>query len=290
MKGRNFMYTNVAYLNNSMSVVKDTKKPLIVTSCGYYRVDSGPIIKTNRPKGRRDYQLLYIMDGKAHFRFDGAEKIISKGEMILYRPYEVQSYFYHPQDKCQAFWVHFTGSDVDKILDYYNLPNDKNIFYSGTSPDYQWLFEQMIRELQLCRANYKELLTMLLRHIFLLINRYLKENGKSGVDALNDIERSIRYFNENYTKDINIEEYAKSLHVSTCWFNRRFKQVTKVTPLQYILSLRISNAKMLLETKDYNVTETAYAVGFNNPLYFSRLFTKHIGMSPSEYKALHSGE
>ena len=284
------MYTNVAYLNNSVSVVKDTRKPLIVTSCGYYRVDSGPTIKTNRPKGRRDYQLLYIMDGKAHFRFNGAEKIISKGEMILFRPYEVQSYFYRPQDKCQAFWVHFTGSDVDKILDYYNLPNDKNVFYSGTSPDYQWLFEQMIRELQLCRANYKELLTMLLRHIFLLINRYLKGNGKSGIDALNDIERSIRYFNENYTKDINIDEYAKSLHVSTCWFNRRFKQVTKVTPLQYILALRLSNAKMLLETNDYNVTETAYTVGFNNPLYFSRLFTKHTGMSPSEYKALHSGE
>ena len=186
--------------------------------------------------------------------------------------------------------MHFTGSDVDKILDYYKLPNDTNIFYSGSSPDYQWLFEQMIRELQLCRANYKELLTMLLRHIFLLVNRYLKENGKSGVDALNDIERSIRYFNENYTKDINIDEYAKSLHVSTCWFNRRFKQVTKVTPLQYILSLRLSNAKTLLETQDYNVTETSYAVGFHDPLYFSRLFTKHIGMSPSEYKALHSGE
>ena len=284
------MYTNVAYLNNSVSVVKDTSKPLIVTSCGYYRVDSGPTIKTNRPKGRRDYQLLYILEGKAHFYFESGEIVVNKGEMVLFRPREPQSYFYFPKDKCQAFWVHFTGSDVDMILDYYKLPPDRNIFYSGTSPDYQWLFEQMIRELQLCRANYKELLTMLLRHIFLLINRYLKENGKSGVDALNDIERSIRYFNENYTKDINIDEYAKSLHVSTCWFNRRFKQVTKVTPLQYILSLRLSNAKMLLETQDYNVTETSYAVGFHNPLYFSRLFTKHIGMSPSEYKALHSEE
>ena len=284
------MYTNVAYLNNSVSVVKDTSKPLIVTSCGYYRVDSGPTIKTNRPKGRRDYQLLYILEGKAHFYFESGEIVVNKGEMVLFRPREPQSYFYFPKDKCQAFWVHFTGSDVDTILDYYKLPQDRNIFYSGTSPDYQWLFEQMIRELQLCRANYKELLTMLLRHIFLLINRYLKENGKSGIDALNDIERSIRYFNENYTKDINIGEYAKSLHVSTCWFNRRFKQVTKVTPLQYILSLRLSNAKMLLETQDYNVTETSYAVGFHNPLYFSRLFTKHIGMSPSEYKALHSGE
>lgn len=38
------MYTNVAYLNNSVSVVKDTSKPLIVTSCGFYRVDSGPML------------------------------------------------------------------------------------------------------------------------------------------------------------------------------------------------------------------------------------------------------
>ena len=278
------MYTNVAYLNNSVSVVKDTSKPLIVTSCGYYRVDSGPVIKTNRPRGRRDYQLLYILEGKAHFYFESGERIVNKGEMVLFRPYDHQSYFYFPQDKCQSFWVHFTGSDVEQIIDYYKLPKSENVFYSGSSPDYQWLFEQMIRELQLCRANYKELLTMLLRHIFLLVNRFLKEGSKSGIDALNDIERSIRYFNENYTKNINIEEYAKSLHISACWFNRRFKQVTKMTPLQYILSVRLANAKMLLETKDYNVTETAYAVGFNNPLYFTRLFTKHIGISPSEYK------
>ena len=278
------MYTNVAYLNNSVSVVKDTSKPLIVTSCGYYRVDSGPVIKTNRPRGRRDYQLLYILEGKAHFYFESGERIVNKGEMVLFRPYDHQSYFYFPQDKCQSFWVHFTGSDVEQIIDYYKLPKAENVFYSGSSPDYQWLFEQMIRELQLCRANYKELLTMLLRHIFLLVNRFLKEGSKSGIDALNDIERSIRYFNENYTKNINIEEYAKSLHISACWFNRRFKQVTKMTPLQYILSVRLANAKMLLETKDYNITETAYAVGFNNPLYFTRLFTKHIGMSPSEYK------
>ena len=282
------MYTNVGYLNNSVSVVKDTSKPLIVTSCGYYRVDSGPVIKTNRPKGRRDYQLLYIYEGKAHFYFDGVERIVNKGEMVLFRPYDHQSYFYFPKDKCQSYWVHFTGSEVDKILDYYQLPNKENIFYSSTSPEYKWLFEQMIRELQLCRANYQELLTMALRHIFLLINRYLKESKKSGISAYNEIEHAIRYFNEHYKEDINIEEYAKSLHMSACWFNRRFKQVTKVTPLQYIISIRIANAKTLLETKDYNVAETAREVGFSNPLYFTRLFTKNTGVSPSEYKKLHS--
>lgn len=281
------MYTNVAYLNNSASVVKDVSKPLIVTSCGYYRIDSG-LLKTHRPKGRQDYQLLYIAEGKAHFYFDGAERMVNKGEMVLFRPYEPQSYLYLPNDNCQAYWTHFTGSDVENILTHYRFPSDKNVFYSSVSPDYAWLFEQMIRELQLCRANYQELLTLLLRHVFLLVNRYLKEGGKPGANSLDEIERSIRYFNERYKEEINIEEYAKSLHISPCWFSRRFKQVTKVTPLQYIISIRLANAKMLLETKDYNVTETAYAVGFKNPLYFSKLFRKYIGASPSEYKKLHS--
>lgn len=278
------MYTNVAYLNNSVSVVKDTSKPLIVTSCGYYRVDSGPVIKTNRPKGRRDYQLLYIAEGKAHFYFDGVERIVEKGEMVLFHPYDHQSYFYFPKDKCQSYWVHFTGSDVDKILEEYQFPAHENIIESGTSAEYQWLFEQMIREMQLRRENYKELLTMLLRHVFLLVNRYLKESRKMGVSALNEIECAIRYFNEHYTEELCMETYAQSLHLSPCWFTRRFKQITKVTPLQYVLSIRLANAKTLLESSDYNVTEVAYAVGFHNPLYFTRLFTKRVGVSPKEYK------
>lgn len=278
------MYTNVAYLHNSISVVKDTSKPLIVTSCGYYRVDSGPVIKTNRPKGRRDYQLLYIAEGKAHFYFNGTEKIVNKGEAVLFRPYDPQSYFYYPKDKCHVYWVHFTGGDVEKILDYYEFPKTDKIFFIGSSLDYRWLFDQMIRELQLCRTSYKELLTMLLRHIFVLINRYFKEGSKAGIDALNEIERATRYFNENYNKSICIEEYAKSLHMTPCWFIRRFKQVVKTTPVQYIVSLRITNAKILLETKDYNITEVALLVGYDNALYFSRIFTKHTGMSPSEYR------
>ena len=284
------MYTNVAYLHNSISVVKDLSKPLIVSSCGYYRVDNGPVIKTNRPKGRRDYQLLYIAEGKAHFYFSGVDRTVSKGEMVIFRPYDAQSYFYFPKDKCQSYWVHFTGSDVEDILNAYQLPKEKNVFYAGNASDYQWLFEQMIRELQLCRSHYQELLPMLLRHLFLLIDRHLQEGKSAGAHLQDEIEHAIRYFNENYKKDINIEAYAKTLHISPCWFNRRFKQITKMTPLQYILATRIANAKMLLETKGYNVTETAYEVGFHNALYFSKLFSKHTGMTPSAYKKLHTEE
>ena len=224
------MYTNVAYLHNSLSEMVDLSRSLIVTSCGYYRIHSRPVFSTERPHGRKDYQLLYIAKGKGYFRFGGREQVITEGNMILYRPGEEQQYSYRAQDKTEAYWVHFTGCDVDNILSYYQLPDRENVFYTGTSPDYQWLYRQMISELQLCRPNYEELLPLLLRHIFVMINRYIKEGQKASGDVYNEVERATHHFNEHYSQPINIEEYAASRHMSVCWFIRSFKQMFGVTP------------------------------------------------------------
>ncbi len=281
------MFTNVAYLHNSLSDIADESRSLIVTSCGYYRIHSRPTVSTERPHGRRDYQLLYIAKGKGYFYFDGPdgmETVITEGNMILFRPGEQQFYYYHASDKTEVYWVHFTGRMVEGILENYALSKDNTIFYTGTSPDYAWLYRQMIQELQLCRPNYEELLTLNLRHIFIQINRYIKEGRQKSSDVQNEIERAAHYFNEHYSEPINIDDYAASRHMSTCWFIRSFRQIIKVTPMQYILSLRMANAQSLLESTEYNISEIAEAVGYDNPLYFSRLFHKHIGVSPSEYR------
>ena len=279
------MYTNVAYLHNSESVVKDLSVPLLISSCGYYKIVDGRIIKTNRPKGRRDYQLLYIAEGKGRFYFNGEEKIVEKGNIVLFRPMQPQSYFYYPSDKCEVYWVHFTGHSAEGLLKHYNIPDNETIFFAGITPDYQWIFNQMIRELQLCRIGYEELLGILFRHCLTLIRRNLMEKQHS---TLNEIERAVHYFNNNFHKPIDIKEYARSLNMSTCWFIRKFKEILKTSPLQYIIDLRIINAKILLETTDMNVSETASAIGYDNVLYFSRLFTKQVGISPSEYKKRHA--
>ena len=278
------MFTNVAYLYNSLDDTVDTSRSLVVTSCGYYRMHSLPVMATERPQGRKDYQLLYIASGKAHFYFNGIHTVVNEGNMILYRPDEEQCYYYYAPDKTEVYWVHFTGRHVDSILEYYQLPETGNLFYTGTSADYQWMYRQMIQELQLCRQNYEELVSLLLRQIFIMINRHITEDKKVGSNIYNEIERATHYFNENYNKDINIDEYAASRHMSTCWFIRSFRQVAKVTPMQYILSLRMANAQNLLETTDYNISEVAAAVGYDNALYFSRLFHKHMGVSPTEYR------
>ena len=63
-----------------------------------------------------------------------------------------------------------------------------------------------------------------------------------------------------------------------------FKKINKVTPAQYLINLRITNAVELLIGSNKNITEIANAVGIEDSLYFSRLFKRHTGVSPSDYR------
>ena len=87
------MYINAGYLNNSLVDFMDKSKPLIVGSCGNYRIHKVEKIPTYRPKGRVDYQILYIASGQVRFFFkEGEETIVTAGHMVLYRPKEMQKY------------------------------------------------------------------------------------------------------------------------------------------------------------------------------------------------------
>lgn len=279
------MYTNNAYLHNSMLDIKDKSKPLIVTSCGTYRLYTRPVLPTWRPRGRLDFQLIYIVSGKAHFHFDNKEEIVTAGHMVLYHPKEPQKYEYYGDEQTEVYWVHFTGGDVTNILRSYGLTDDKKIFYCGSGLEYQGIFRNMIYELQMCKENYAAMLEMYLRQLFIMLQRYFISSLKNdNIHVVEEIDKATSYFNEHYSENICIEKYAENNHVSVSWFIRNFKHCTGFTPMQYILSKRIYNAEVLLQNPTYNVTEIARIVGYDNPLYFSRIFKKVKGLSPSEYR------
>ena len=282
------MYINAGYLNNSRTDFKDNSTPLVVGSCGTYRLKTRPKLPTYWQKGRRDYQILYVANGKTHFWFDGKEEIVSVGYMVLYKPEEIQKYVYYLEDNPEVFWIHFTGRDVKNILAYHGISLDEHVFYCGVLPDYKALFRKIIQELQLCRYGYEDYIASLFNDILLLVDRQQHEQKKATGNVQEQIERAAAYFNENYNTKISIDDYAESLHISTNWFIHNFKQYAGMSPAQYILSLRMVNAQSLLERTTYNIKEISEIVGYENPLYFSRVFKKEIGKSPAQYRKLQS--
>lgn len=279
------MYINSAYLNESLQDFKDNSRPLIVGSCGTYHLRGTETLPTYRPRGRVDFQMLYVASGRVHFFFRGREETVNAGHMVFYRPRELQKYVYYGTDQTEVYWVHFTGSSVKEILRNYGITDDIHVLYSGTSPEYVRLFKQMISELQQCQDCYEELLTMLLHQLFILLRRRTTREYPLKNEYLeHEIELAMQFFNENYNTAISIDDYAASRGMSVSWFIRSFKKYTTVTPMQYIVSLRITNAQLLLETTNYNVNEIGRIVGYDNALYFSRIFKKQRGVSPSEYR------
>ncbi len=279
------MYTNSAYLNNSLIDFKDKSRPLIVGSCGTYHLFTRPVLPTYRPKGRVDYQLLYIAAGKAHFFFKkGEETIVTAGHMVLYRPKEFQKYVYYGHENTEVFWIHFTGWEAKLILRRLGFPEKDHVINTGIQKRYKDIFQTIIQEMQLHKLHYEEYISLLLTELLILVNRHTVKKVKINSFVQNEIESALSYFNTNYNKDINIDAYAASKNMSTSWFIQNFKKYSGSTPMQYILSLRIFNARNLLETTSYNITEIANIIGYEDPLYFSRLFKKQVGLSPSEYR------
>lgn len=281
------MYLDAAYWHKKTPEVDDdfavTTHPLFVTSCGNCRVltRDGP---THRPKGRSDYQLIYIASGKAVFFFNGVKTIVPAGNVVLYRPGVEQHYIYQTVDKTDGYWIHFSGSDVENILYKCGITKGMTLVHVGTSLEYKNLLQDMIQELRLCREHYEEVLTYRLHYMLFLIHRALINAQSKSKIPISEMEEAVRYFHINYNKPICIEDYAAEHHMSVSWFIRSFKEYTKTTPTQYLLSLRISNAQALLQTTDHNVTEIASMVGYDNSLYFSRLFKKLNGLSPLQYR------
>ena len=146
-------------------------------------------------------------------------------------------------------------------------------------------FMSMIEELNLQRIDYEEMLINYFTILLISLHRIaLQKPCKKNLQNMNDMEQAAQYFRMHYNKPISIEDYAVSHNMSISWFIQNFRQYANTTPAQYVQSLRLTNAKMLLETTNYNITEIANLVGYENPLYFSRFFRKQCGMSPSQFR------
>jgi transcriptional regulator GlxA family with amidase domain len=92
------------------------------------------------------------------------------------------------------------------------------------------------------------------------------------------------YIEKNFEEKISVEELAKQFAISNRNFIRRFKKATNNTPFEYIQRVKVEAAKKSFETSTLNINQVMYNVGYNDEKAFRKVFKKHTGLSPIEYR------
>ena len=111
-----------------------------------------------------------------------------------------------------------------------------------------------------------------------------KVEVRSNNDALMD--RIMKCINENLSdSDFNVEKLTEQVGISRAQLHRKMKEITGISAGDFIRNLRLEQAARLIRENKINVTQVAYAVGFNNQTHFSTVFKKHYGMTPTEYQS-----
>lgn len=260
---------------NSEIGYESAEEPIIVTNAGYLKVDT-QTVKVRRKKGRNDYQIIYVAGGCVEFIENNSLWSAEKGAIKIYKPNEPQMYTCHAKQKAEIYWIHFTGSDAQKLLS--NCELDMNNI--GFHHDIVLNFKKCIDELQVKRKNFDIYVNGLLTSLIAEIGRCCQSKYKD----VSLIDRAIKIINTTYDKSWTVKELSDMCHLSEYRFLHKFKEQTGYPPMRYCTMVKMEQAKSVLMDTTMAIAEIAQMFGYDSPLYFSRVFKSYTGISPTDFR------
>lgn len=100
------------------------------------------------------------------------------------------------------------------------------------------------------------------------------------------LTNALRFISQHYTEDLSVGLIAQNIPVSPTYLNRLFQKAMNNSPMQYVIWLRLKKAVSIFnQTPSISIKEVAQSCGYSDPYHFSKLFKKHVGVTPTEYKA-----
>ncbi len=277
----NFL-NNIAYYTTKATTDNfETKdKPLHINCTGISLVPYK--VGHPRPSVRKDFYVMFVCTGELSIMVDDKSYTFKSGQAIIIPPHTTYKYE-NLQEVCVEYcWVHFTGADAAELLSNARLTLKKpfsvlhkekiiNTFY-GLFREYEhrdFLFDisTSARLISLCTLFARSATT------------YSENKRKPGT-----LNKALKYISENYKNQIKIKELAEMEYISDGHFRVLFKEKTGTTPKNYINDYRLNSACSLLLQTNMSVKEIAAYVGFDDQLYFSRLFSSRFGISPKKFR------
>lgn len=254
-------------------------RDVYTTSVGYYP-------SANRHEMVRvahdDYILLYCADGKGHLSTDSYHGDISRGELFILPPGEKHRYEADHTEPWTLFWCHFRGELAGEYFKHVYQHDDQLVIETH---DVHVLasFREMV---QLARHSFTIdafiQVGCVLKQLLSTIERIssAQHRRRMGIDLV-----AIQsYMHQNINKPITLQELSDLSRLSKYHFSRRYHELTGFAPLQHFIHLKVAHSCYLLEQTKLSISDIAYQLGYDDALYFSRVFKKEMKLSPSQYR------
>ncbi|WP_054955542.1 AraC family transcriptional regulator [Paenibacillus dakarensis] len=241
-----------------------------------------------------DYYLLHAIEsGQGSFRTESDVYKLGPGDCFLIHPGQLVSYVSSHTHPWKYRWVAFSGRDSHSFVVSAGFLPDFPVLYRAETnhiPHYIHLIQELFHTKQegshMAAIGYLHLIwAEVMNHTSRPLQLSIAEP-----QVQRTVKQMINYMSSQYAHPVSIEQMCASLGYNRAYLSRIFKKETGVSPVTYLLKLRIDQAKRLLrERPELSVEQVAASVGLTDPLYFSRQFKRFCGQSPSSYRRDISG-
>lgn len=246
------------------------------------------------------FELTIVLDGTAMHNVNGESYFIKKGDV-----FGVNNIIEHSFTECHDFKICNIMFRPEEIFapfpDLKHCPGFHSLFFLEQSmmgeqnyksrlrlnindfEETKRLLDRIIKEYQGCRAGFVSTVTAyFIELVSFLVRRY--DSGQSVNDRISTFSQAVAYMEKSFTEKISVDEIAKKAGLSVRHFQRQFKNTYLITPQDYITSLRMQKAMLMLSRTKDSITEIAWECGYHDSSLFSRRFKMYTGVSPREYR------
>lgn len=251
--------------------------PFYVSGAGI----SNPEYHITRKEGLVSHQILISMEGTGMLKIDGKIFRLSEGSIFYIRPGYAHEYMPEIEGQWKTAWVVFRGAYLTELMKKMNFGD----YYVGEVSDFKQacaLFYQVFNAIKEPFRGAENASKAL--YDYLLFMRGMISGKKEKEVSYYRIEKALEMIENEYARDITLQELADLSKVSKQHFCRLFKEQMGLRPIEYLAQKRVAKAKALLEQTDLAVWEIAKEVGYGDLNYFGIVFKKYEGISPGKYR------
>lgn len=263
----------------SLPVIRD----LQVTHIGHFGPAKNHFVK--RLHGSPEYILIYCLAGKGVCKLRNRQWPVASGDAVVLPPGKTHTYHADPGDPWTIFWVHFTGARAADYVAALEMEAENPILHSPRPNALRQAFEETYRHALhgFSDSSLLGLSTGLARLVGLL-RIYSRPRGLRMHRTEDRVLDAVRRMQAEPTRDWSLGDLAGEAGMSAPYFCEVFRKQVGCAPGQFLIRQRIQMACALMHESNLTVAQIAARVGYEDPYYFSRLFSRHIGQSPRSYR------